>query len=668
MKRSGARRNKMANVVQIVLNALDKTKQGFTAPIKNLKDLGAAVDKVKPAFLTLAATASAAFAVMARQAVNRADEMNLLAQKAGTTTEEFSALNYVSELADLQTQNLVKSYKELSKHLVQATDSASPAASMFRQMGIETRDANGQMLTADALMQNIADRFADTADGASKVAAATKIFGDRLGQEMIPFLNQGSAEIRKLREEALLFGQVVDSKTAKAADEFNDNLTKMKLILQGIVNQVVAEFLPTAARLTSEFVEWIKQTNAIDFATGVLVDTFKTFGYVIRLTLTSVQALSDIFTGLGKVAGSAAAAMVAAVEAGGGKAGAYAAMLEEKLKGNTANAEFMKENMGLAQAQIEVFKNSVESAGKDAADAWEKAMARLSKGPTVPIFGEHGAGTDDDPIGVSKPPMPSTFTGNSENTAKAYELEQQMILRTREMLFQANEEKMTFSQQQAERLAIEMDRERLAFDKRVEQIFGLKLETDKSHALIEKAAQEHAARMAAIHANLARSVRQNYGAMLDASASIFGSMASLAQSQGKKGFEMWKAFSYAQAVVSVAAGVARAFADHAWPLSIFVAGAVAAQGAAQIATIASAKPPQAHAGLGNVPEDATYYLKAGERVLAPEQNMDLTEFLANQNRGFSGPLTLVVNGKVLGEVIGDIARDGMIEIPARAIA
>jgi hypothetical protein len=46
----------------------------------------------------------------------------------------------------------------------------------------------------------------------------------------------------------------------------------------------------------------------------------------------------------------------------------------------------------------------------------------------------------------------------------------------------------------------------------------------------------------------------------------------------------------------------------------------AATGAIQVAKIISEPMPQAHGGLEYVPQDATYKLSKGERVLAPKQN------------------------------------------------
>ncbi len=146
--------------------------------------------------------------------------------------------------------------------------------------------------------------------------------------------------------------------------------------------------------------------------------------------------------------------------------------------------------------------------------------------------------------------------------------------------------------------------------------------------------------------------------------SIFGSLATIMEQQGKKSFAFTQALRYAEAVVNTAAGVARAFAEYTWPYSVVVAAAVAAAGAAQIAVIANQKPPQAHGGLSYVPEEATYKLSKGERVLAPRQNRDLTDAL--QGGGMGGG-DIHIDGVKLGQVLHNMSRNGTLKIARRAI-
>lgn len=70
-----------------------------------------------------------------------------------------------------------------------------------------------------------------------------------------------------------------------------------------------------------------------------------------------------------------------------------------------------------------------------------------------------------------------------------------------------------------------------------------------------------------------------------------------------------------EAVVSTAAGVARAFADYIFPYSAIIAGLVGALGAVQIATIASAPIPQYFRGTKSSPEGLAHVGEKGQEIL-----------------------------------------------------
>ena len=97
-------------------------------------------------------------------------------------------------------------------------------------------------------------------------------------------------------------------------------------------------------------------------------------------------------------------------------------------------------------------------------------------------------------------------------------------------------------------------------------------------------------------------------------------------SQARKAFALNKAIKIAEASMAMAKGIVEALGSGPiiGPIMATIIGAL---GAMQIAQIASQQMPSAHSGLTNVPETGTYILKSGERVLAPEQNKDLTQAL-----------------------------------------
>ena len=78
---------------------------------------------------------------------------------------------------------------------------------------------------------------------------------------------------------------------------------------------------------------------------------------------------------------------------------------------------------------------------------------------------------------------------------------------------------------------------------------------------------------------------------------------------------MQKNTRMAEAVMSTAAGVARAFADYVFPYSAIIAGLVGALGAVQIATIASTPIPQYFRGVKSSPEGIAHVGEKGTELL-----------------------------------------------------
>lgn len=82
-----------------------------------------------------------------------------------------------------------------------------------------------------------------------------------------------------------------------------------------------------------------------------------------------------------------------------------------------------------------------------------------------------------------------------------------------------------------------------------------------------------------------------------------------AEQEKRKAFEQNKKMRMAEAVISTAAGIARAFADHMFPMSAIVAGIVGAMGALQLAAINSAT----YNGGGATAPGAPTKISVGER-------------------------------------------------------
>lgn len=150
-----------------------------------------------------------------------------------------------------------------------------------------------------------------------------------------------------------------------------------------------------------------------------------------------------------------------------------------------------------------------------------------------------------------------------------------------------------------------------------------------------------------------------------------GQLASIMEQGGKKQFKTAQALRYGEAVMSTASGIARCYADYPLWLAIPMSAIVAAAGAAQIAAISGAKGPQAHSGIDRVHEDSTFFLKQGEMVLDPGTSEEVRNAAVGRAGGGGGGMTQVIiylDGAKIAQAIGQMSRDGRLEISAKAIA
>lgn len=216
----------------------------------------------------------------------------------------------------------------------------------------------------------------------------------------------------------------------------------------------------------------------------------------------------------------------------------------------------------------------------------------------------------------------------------------------------------------------------IEYQQRLAQIGQLALAEDESLALSFQAHALHEKRITELAKQENQKRAQLTRLYVDQASQFFSNLATTAKAFGKKGFDAWKAFSIAQAIIDTYKAANAAYAALAGipvigpALGAVAAGAAIAAGLANVAIISSTKPAGAfHGGADFVPQEASYLLQRGERVIQPEANRDLTEFLnaGGTNRG-SYQINLHLDGRILGKAIGEMSRDGRMTISLNAIA
>ncbi|MBZ0164563.1 MAG: phage tail tape measure protein [Notoacmeibacter sp.] len=265
--------------------------KGVNAAERQARGLGVRFDAVAKQALRLgknlafaAAGAATALGYMVKRTIDHADAMSKSAQKAGVTTEALSELAWAADLSGVSLQELTNGLQRLGYNMGQAATGADKTlAKAFQVMGIEIVTASGALRSADAVMADIAERFAGMEDGADKTALALRIFG-RAGATMIPMLNAGRTGLKDMADEANRLGIVISTDMGKRAEVFNDTMSRVRKGFEGVITRIAYDLLPQL----QAFADMLNDPSFVADAEAMARGIVTAFGWIVTAIRTTI--------------------------------------------------------------------------------------------------------------------------------------------------------------------------------------------------------------------------------------------------------------------------------------------------------------------------------------------------------------------------------------------
>jgi lambda family phage tail tape measure protein len=242
----------------------------------------------------------AGLTAVVKTAVDAGDELFNLQAKTGVAANELIAIGNAAKLADVDMGTLGKGLTKLNVNLVKAAEGNEDLSRKFQALGVSVKGADGQVVSSDKALKQIADRFADMPDGAQKAAAAVAIFG-KSGAELIPLLNEGSAAMEK-------FTFKVGEDFAARSDLFNDTITELGIKTQGFGLELTDALLPALQSILEVFGDLFDTKNdwnalfsvikvGIQSVAAFIFATVKLFDVFIKNAVAAFQVISKAVQG-----------------------------------------------------------------------------------------------------------------------------------------------------------------------------------------------------------------------------------------------------------------------------------------------------------------------------------------------------------------------------------
>jgi Arc/MetJ-type ribon-helix-helix transcriptional regulator len=166
---------------------------------------------------------------LARAYAETAEKLARLSEITGISIGELSQMNAVALTNDTTVEKLAMALKNLGVKQLEANSGNANAIALFKALGVEYEDGTGKLRRARDVMDDVATKFSEMENGSGKAAVAAKLLGRGLGEELIPYLNQGADGLKRAREEADKLGIKIDADTARAVKALNDDMTSLGL-------------------------------------------------------------------------------------------------------------------------------------------------------------------------------------------------------------------------------------------------------------------------------------------------------------------------------------------------------------------------------------------------------------------------------------------------------
>jgi phage-related minor tail protein len=192
----------------------------------------------------LAGISVGALAAFTKNAIDAVGGLGELADQLGVSTDALQALSLASTQAGISGEELQRGLAALTRKIADAATGEQTAATAFQRLGVAFQDAEGKARPTEAVLTDLAEKLKDIENPAERAAVATAMFGDRIGQKLIPLLSQGREGLVAMTAEALRFGTIASPELIAKADEAADKVAALTAGFTAFANNMLANVAP----------------------------------------------------------------------------------------------------------------------------------------------------------------------------------------------------------------------------------------------------------------------------------------------------------------------------------------------------------------------------------------------------------------------------------------
>ena len=657
----------MAQKKTIVIEAKDKTGAAFKKVKKNLKQTDQAVNKTKRSFDGLkagikgaiGALTIGAFVQATRSTLDMADALGKTSARLGLTTEGLQTLKFAATQSGMSTEMLEMSLQRFTRRLAEADKGTGVLKDTFKELGIDIRDPNDRLKSAEALLGDVADKMAAIPDQGERVRLAFSMF-DSEGVKMVNMLQGGKKGFDELRQSLIDSGAIMGGEFIKDAASANDALDKLGTQFRVAFANAISGLAPAITASATALGDFIKVAREYPVLTALAAGitavalSISLLGGPITLALSAISvlirggvALNNHLTTQNELANIAGLSM--------DKLQKHYKNVKEEIKELTQKMKEKEaiwnttEGIGLesSQKQLEVLEQ--QKAQIEAGIEAHKSKGKLLEEEAVKVealavggrkFAEEEESFAQKAIEIHKDKRARQLEISQMFYSKELDLMEKNASDARRLRIEELQNSNEALDVQQEALANWMDQKEGFRDAGLE---ALQEEHERQKAMVDAAYMGENQNKELHTANMLLIDERYNQAVIDLAqarkASILAMANALGQSlwkQGLIGFDAMRALAVADATVNAQVAATRALRDLPQPYSYVAAGIIYAAAMARVYEISKMTPKREHGG--SVSRGQSYMVgERGPEMFTPNQSGGITpnNKLGNANVTFN---------------------------------
>jgi len=235
------------NSVQVTFGAnIAPLIEGVNAIKEQIAGLGSAVQALAGAF------AGGAIAEFVDSMAGMGEQIEHSAAMLGASVATTQEFGYAAKMSGGDAQSMATAMERFEVSLQRALNPTSQQALALRNLGLSAKELIG--LPLQQQMDKFADAVARLPDGPNKTAWVGEI--NRGFVQMIPMLDQGSAGLKRLHDEALNTGAIMTKQTVTALSDLDHHLVGVRASLSAMAGTLTA----LAGKTLGDFAEGVATT------------------------------------------------------------------------------------------------------------------------------------------------------------------------------------------------------------------------------------------------------------------------------------------------------------------------------------------------------------------------------------------------------------------------